>query len=286
MRRAVGAGGSSPYPLGRRLVRGFWRVVGSRPQKSSRVRFATIGGCRFKRISFGDSWMASRVERNLERFADVALFPALIARYEGEIWVDYVQGRRPGGADPGFVALLADFFATLYRRAPRRMRLAETSAPARLERDLRFLGRVGVIRETLAAELRSTAARLAPDEVWVGFDYLDPVLKNFVLVSGTDRLCAVDVEALCDDELLGTGVARALARWAEPHREALLDRVLSDGTPDFGRYFGYVELSFTAAYTALMVLERKWKFVEPERFELLARDRAGAPSARLDAPRP
>jgi hypothetical protein len=44
--------------------------------------------------------------------------------------------------------------------------------------------------------------------------------------------------------------------------------VLRDGTPDFGRYFGYVELSFAAAYTALMVLERKWKFVEPARLEL------------------
>ena len=259
--------GSSPYPLGRRLVRGFWRLLGSRPQKSSRARFATIGGRRFKRIHFGDSWIASQVERNLESFADLALFPPLVARYEGEIWVDYVEGRRPEGDDPRFVELLADFFATLYRRGPRRMRLAETGAPARLERDLRFLGRVGVISETLAAELQRTGARLAPDEVWVGFDYFDPVLKNFVLVPGGERLCAVDVEALCGDEVIGTGVARALARWAEPHREALLDRVLRDGTPDFGPYFRFVELSFTAAYTALMVLERKWKFVEPARFE-------------------
>jgi hypothetical protein len=260
--------GASPYPLGRRLVRGFWRLLGSRPQKSSRARFATIGGRRFKRIHFGDSWIASKVERHLESFADVALFPPLIARYESEIWVDYVEGSRPRGDDPRFVELLADFFAVLYRRAPRRMRLAETGAPARLDRDLRFLGSVGVVSETLAAELRRTAERLAPDEVWVGFDYLDPVLKNFVVVSGSGRLCAVDVEGLCGDEMLGTGVARALARWAEPHREALLARVLRDGTPDFGRYFGYVELSFAAAYTALMVLERKWKFVEPARLEL------------------
>ena len=248
-------------------MRGFWRAIGSRPQKSSKVRFATIGGHRFKRIIFGDSGMASRVERNLESFADLALFPPLVTRYESEVWVDYVRGRRPSGDDPTFVALLADFFATLYRRAPRRVRLADTAAPARLERDLRFLGDVGVVSETLAAELRGTAARLAPEEVWVGFDYVDPVLKNFVVTSEGGGIRAVDVEALCDDELLGTGVARALARWAEPHREALLDRVLGGETPDFGRYFAYVELSFTAAYTALMVLERKWKFVEPARFE-------------------
>lgn len=261
------AWGSSPYPLGRRLVRSFWRLLGSRPQKSSRARFATIGGGRFKRVSFGDSWIASKVEHSLQSFADVALFPPLIARYEAEIWVDYVEGRRPRGDDPRFVELLAEFFATLYRRAPRLVRLAETGAPVRLERDLRFLERVGVIGETLAADLGRTAARLAPDEVWVGFDYVDPVLKNFVVVPGGERLCAVDVEALSGDEILGTGVARALARWAEPHREALLDRILSDGSPDFGPYFGYVELSFTAAYTALMVLERKWRFVEPARFE-------------------
>src|SRR5262245_8072131 len=188
----VRAWGSSPYPVGRRLVRGFWRLVGSRPQKASRARFASIGGRRFKRILFGDSWTASKVERNLESFADVALFPPLIARYEGEIWVDYVEGSRPRGDDPHFVPLLAAFFATLHRRAPRRMRLAETGAPARLERDLRFLGSVGVISETLAAELRRTAARLSPDEVWVGFDYFDPVLKNFVVVPGGERLCAVD----------------------------------------------------------------------------------------------
>jgi hypothetical protein len=228
----------------------------------------TIGERRFKRIIFGDSWMAAKVERNLEKFSDVALFPPLIARYENEIWVDYVQGTRPDGDGSGIVERVADFFATLYRRAPRRMRLAETGAPARLERDLRFLGNVGVISEALAAELGRTAARLAPDEAWVGFDYSDPVLKNFVVVSEGKRLCAVDVEGLCDDELLGTGVARALARWAEPHREALLGRILSDGTPAFGRYFAYVELSFAAAYTALMVFERKWKFVEPARFEL------------------
>ena len=231
----------------------------------------TIGERRFKRVIFGDSWMARKVELNLEKFADVALFPPLIARYESEIWVDYVQGTRPNGDDPGFIELLADFFATLYRRAPRRMRLAETGAPARLERDLRFLGDVGVISEALAAELGRTAARLAPDEAWVGFDYSDPVLKNFVVVAEGKRLCAVDVEALCDHELLGTGVARALARWAEPHREALLSRIVSDRTPDFRRYFAYVELSFTAAYTALMVFERKWKFVEPARFELFQR---------------
>lgn len=260
----------SPYPLGRRLVRGFWRLAGTRPQKSSRARFVSLGERRIKRIVFGDSWMASKVERNLESFADVALFPPLIARYENEIWVDYVQGARPAGDDAGFVELLADFFATLYRRAPRRMRLAETGAPARLERALRFLGNVGVLSEALAAELVGTAARLAPDEAWVGFDYCDPVLKNFVVAEGA-RLCAVDVEGLCDDELLGTGVARALARWADPHREALLERILSAGTPDFGRYFPYVELSFTAAYTMLMVFERKWKFVEPARFELFRR---------------
>lgn len=231
------------------------------------MRFATVGGHRFKRIIFGDSWMASRVERNLDSFADTALFPPLVARYENEIWVDYVRGTRPSGDDAGFVELLADFFATLYRRAPRRMRLADTAVPARLERDLRFLGNVGVIGETHAAELRRTAARLAPEEVWVGFDYVDPVLKNFVVTPEGGGMRAVDVEALCDDELLGTGVARALARWAEPHRPVLLERVMRGEAPDFGRYFGYVELSFTAAYTALMVLEQKWKYVEPARFE-------------------
>lgn len=227
----------------------------------------TIGDRRFKRVIFGDSWMASEVERNLERFADVALFPPLLARYEREIWVDFVPGTRPNPDDPGVVELVANFFATLYRRDSRCLPLAETRAPMRLERDLRFLGHAGIVGERVASELEGAAARLAPDRAWVGFDYSDPVLKNFVLASGRERLCAVDVEALWGEQLIGTGVAKALARWAEPHRESLLSRVLRDGTPDFGRYFAYVELSFAAAYTALMVLERKWKFVEPSRFD-------------------
>ena len=147
------------------------------------------------------------------------------------------------------------------------MATADSGFVQELNRDLSFLRKVGVLSEAAASELDPAVERLAPEAVWVGFDYVDPVLKNFVMAADDGRICAIDIESLVDGQLLGTGVAKALLRWMEPHRAVFLDALDGLGAPDFRSYLPFVELSFLASYTKFMFLEKKWRKIDPKRFE-------------------
>ena len=243
------------------------RLYGTRLQKSQSVYFVTINGNRFKRIILRDSYLASEIERNLESFGSSDHFPALVARYEHEIWVEYIEGSRVEAADETIVGQIADLYAEVYARASRRVPIADAPFLPRIQRDVQFLERVGVLSRTAGRDLDAAAERLAPDSVWVGFDYTDPVLKNFVIASDDGRICAIDVESLVSDQLVGTGFAKACTRWMEPHRKAFLERLRRPSVPDFSEYAPFVELSFLATYTKLMFLEKKWRNVDPARFD-------------------
>ena len=256
--------GTSAYRRFRYLLS---RLYGTRLQKSQSVYFVTINGNRFKRIVLRDSHLASEIERNLESFGSSDHFPTLVARYEHEIWVEYIEGTRVETSDENVIGQLADLYAEVYARASRTVPIAEAPFLPRLRRDLRFLERVGVLSRGVGRNLEAAAERLAPDSVWVGFDYTDPVLKNFVIASDDGRLCAIDVESLLPDQLIGTGFAKACARWMEPQRKAFLERLMRPSVPDFSAYTPFVELVFVAAYTKLMFLEKKWRNVDPARFE-------------------
>ena len=117
-----------------------------------------------------------------------------------------------------------------------------------------------------------SALPLAPDQVWVGFDYTDPVLKNFVAAADDGRICAIDVESLEADQLIGFGVAKALLRWMEPDRDVFLAHLAATRCPNFQPHFDFVELSFLAWYTKLMVLEEKWTRIELSHFDRFRRD--------------
>jgi len=264
----------SPRQLGVRAFRKrlryyVSRLYGARLQKSQRMKFVDFDGCRYKRVILRDSYLAAKIETALESFGASAHLPPLAARYENEIWSEYVPGRALNPRDGADLAALAELFAAFYSRS-RPVDLAATQFPYQLWSDLRFLQRVGVIDAPLHAALSRLAERARPARGWVGFDYNDAVSKNFIIRADDGRACAVDVESLQPDMLIGWGLAKAKVRWLGASTDAFLKQVVDAGSPDFREYFHYLELSFLARWTKLGFMERKWKYVQPELLEALA----------------
>lgn len=256
------------YSLKRRTGTWLKRMFGTQMLKSQDLRFVTINGRRFKRLILHDSYLAAGIERNLEAFGESAHFPRLVVRHENEIWVEFVEGAPLRSVDDEAVARLAAFYAAIYaQRPPRQVATDESPFLGHVERNLRFLNQVGVLGDEAYGQLAAVAKRLVPPRVWVGFDYVDPVLKNFVLTGDGAQLCAIDVESLADDQLIGTGVAKAFVHWLEPHRHAFLEQLANHEVPDFQSYFGFVELAFLARWTKTKFLTGKWKFVDGGLFE-------------------
>lgn len=255
------------YSLKRRFNTWLRGLFGTQLLKSQDLRFVTINGQRFKRLILRDSFLAAEIERQLESFGANDFFPALVTRYENEVWVQFVDGERLVEVDERALASIADFYAAVYRRRPRPVAMADLPYMHRIDQNLRFLGQVGVLSDAARRDLEAVARRLAPEQVWIGFDYVDPVLKNFVIARDDGRLCAIDVESLADEQLIGTGVAKACVHWLEPFRDVFLERLAGAGVPDFQAYFRFVELAFVARWTKTKFLTQKRKFVQPERFD-------------------
>ena len=256
----------SPFLLKR--VRYFLsRLFGIRLQKAKSLHFVTINGRCFKRLILCDSYLASTIERNLEYFKGSEHFPALATCYEREIWVDFIDGLPLKVVDEEVVKKMADFYATVYARQSRCVDAAESLFPHRLHRDLLFLRHIGVFSDDLHCVLDAVASRLLPKKLWIGFDYTDPVLKNFVILKESGRVCAVDVEGLADNQLIGMGVAKACLRWLDPYRSLFLEHLTRENVPDFQSDFPFIELCFLAKWTKRAFFEQKWKIIDPSLFE-------------------
>lgn len=252
----------------KRRARYLWsRLFGTRLQKSQRIYFVRFGEHRLKRVILRDSHLSAEIERSHAAFGESDRFPPLVARYENELWVEFLEGEPIRRVDDTVAAAMADFYAEVYGRRPREEKPTESPFPRQLERDLDFLRRVGVLSGPVHRDLRASLPDRVPERLWIGFDYTDAVAKNFVLAPESGRVKAVDVECLVQDELLGVGLAKALARWLEPHRERVLGALRESSCPPFHEYLPFVELVFLARWTKMGFLERKWKYVSPERFE-------------------
>jgi hypothetical protein len=255
-------------PLGRRVRYALSRLAGTRLQKSQKIYLVDNGGARFKRIVLHDAHLAARIAHSLEGFGPSPWLPGLVACYEREVWIDYITGQTVTAANEEFVTRLAAFYGHLYARAPLALSGPGSVWVDRVDRDLHFLRKTDVIDQQLHADLVARLPALVPQQMWTGYDYLDPVLKNFV--DGEDgQLYAIDVESLEPAQLLGLGVAKACARWMAPYRSAFFDALRRTTAPDIFPYFGFVELVFISSYTKLMYLEKKWKNVDVARFEHL-----------------
>ena len=260
------------FRLLRRLRYLVSRLFGNRLQNSQRTSFETLNGRRFKRLILRDTALATELERNLEAFHDSPHFPSVAIRYEHELWLDYVEGSPIVQPDTRVVEKIADFYAATYSRSARRVDVADTPFVPRLQRDLRFLNRVGILSDAAYRDLGAAVERLVPDRVWVGFDYTDAVLKNFIVTDADGLVCGIDAESLRTDQLIGTGVANALARWLGTFQDRFLQRLFRDEIPDFRPYLPFVELCYASAWTKMYFFEKKWKRIEPSIFE---RFRAG-----------
>lgn len=245
-------------------LRHWWRSP--RLGKSQRRAFVRIGRGHYKRLRYADAHLAAEIEHSLVAFGPSPHLPELVARHENELWVRFIDGERLAEprAEPA-LAQFAGFFAHLYARAPSRVPLAETGLPYRAASDLAFLGETGVLANGDARRLAAIAERLAPEALWLGFDYVDPVLKNFVRTpEGT--LVAVDVESLHRARPLGTGLAHAGIHWLGDDARTLAAAVVERGAPDFLGAFAYVRLCVLAGWTKRKLLQGKTRFIEPARF--------------------
>jgi hypothetical protein len=248
---------------------GYWmsRLGGTRLQKAKSLHFVTINGQQFKRLILSDSYLAFEIEQNLECFRGSGLFPNVVIRYEREIWVEFVTGHFIREIDEPLVEKVAMFYSRLYSEAPRLMETNKTIFPDRLDRDLHFLNQIGILSNGLLVKIREAVEILQPTHCWIGYDYTDPVKKNFVLNPQTQLLCAVDVEGLVNEHLIGMGAAKALVRWLNPFKNEFLRLLVTKGVPDIQAYYGFIELCFLAQWTKRAFFERDWKGIHPAYFE-------------------
>lgn len=257
---------SSPFRL-KRLRYLLSRIGGTRLQKDKQLHFVTTNGHRYKRMVLGDSFLAAEFERSLLVFDGSSHFPALVTRYDRELWVEFIVGTPATEGTADIAKKLADFYAVVYGRHSRQVDSADSPYPGELARDLRFLQQVGVLSVPVHDDLAVAAERLTPPQLWVGFDYSDPVLKNFVLRGETGELCAVDVDGLAADQLIGMGLNKARRRWLEPYEGEFFERLFAGDVPDFRPYLPFLELCFLVRWFKRSYFEHKWKVIEPALFE-------------------
>lgn len=249
----------------RRLLDWFRSRVLAAATKSQRAFFVTINGHLYKRVVLGDSRQAAEVAGAIEDYRHCVGLPELVLAHESEVWVRFIEGRKPDPSRDSDWRALNSFFAALYASGSYQVDLADTPIHERLLIDLGFLCDSGVLDRDQQKTLAQTAERLRPRRIWLGADYVDPVLKNFVV--NEQGLFAIDIESLHSNVALGTGVAKSGLHWLKEDRQRFYERLLSrSGVPDLRPQQDYVELSFLAGWTKRKLLTGKWSRVQVERF--------------------
>ena len=257
---------NSPFFL-KRVKYFLSRLFGTRLQKAKGIHFVKVNGHQFKRLILCDSFLASELEQHLETFREDGYFPPLVARYEHELWLEYVEGVPIRSVDEEFVFKIAEFYASVYGKASRLANSKELPFLGKLIQDLRFLHQINVLTTDVFRDLQVAAHELIPEQMWVGHEYTDPVLKNFILRNENEKICVVDVDGLSRNQLLGIGVAKACVRWLGPYQELFFSSLASHGAPDFQKYFRFVQLCFLAKWMKRAYLEHDWKVIDATLFE-------------------
>jgi hypothetical protein len=229
-----------------------WRGAGE--LKRHRVELLEVDGRRCKRVQFDSEVIAVQVAQSLHALAGLDRFPALLDQAGSELLVDYIPGplARASRDEPELLAL----FSELYAAPTIRVGLAASGLLPRLAEDLAFLVERGWIEAGLAERLLAAAEARAPTGLWTGHDYIDPVLKNFVLRADS-RAIAIDIEALVSDQPLGGGLAKARLRWLRSDPGRVFDAVEAAGGPNLAEQYRLVELCFLASYFRQKIIQRK-----------------------------
>jgi len=273
----TGASGKSANPWWRRLHHAGQALLGRQRHKSNETRFVEFGGLRCKQVAFPDSAEARRVESMLREFEESGLFPGFVFRLESTLWVRFVDGRAPRADNPRDVDAAGRFFVGLYRARPVERRLADTDLHPRLIAKLRMLGEAGRLDDARIEALETLAEKLRPESVWTGPDYIDALAKNFIIAehprgdrAGDDSYSVgIDIEALRDGELLGTGLAKACHRWLGEAADQFVDALAAEGGPDLRPQYAYTRLQFLAGYGVQNLMRGKPGRIRAEAFDKL-----------------
>ena len=229
--------------------------------KTQRVYFVDINGRRYKRVVFSDGFRAWQIQKGLETFSGLGHFPRLIAWHENELLLEFIEGEPFDAKRPEHLERLSEFFADLYHKDMREISFESSGLAQHLQTDLRFLSDSDVIDSDTEQRLLDLADSLQPDMILFGWDYDDPVEKNFLIAK--QKLVTIDVEALKADAVLGVGLAKAQLHWLdETGLNSLLDRIQAQGGPDIRPQMDYIALSFRAAWAKRKVLQGKRNFIE------------------------
>jgi len=252
---------SLPRRLYFALLRRLLAVFGKRQS----VHFVPLNNKRYKRVVFGDSYEAAKVEHALDCEPGRNRFPALIHRHENELLLAFVDGRRfePERADDRL--RLAAFYGELYAQGAA---LRDSAGMGRrFAVDLEFLVDAGVVTSVVADRLQQRVNRLRPGQITFGLDYVDPVAKNFVIGTG-ERLYAIDVESLRSNVALGSGVAKAQIHWLAPDWKAEFVAGIERASGiSISQQFPYIDLCYQVGWLKRKALQGKLKTAH---LELLA----------------
>lgn len=266
-------------PLIQRLGRWADTALRRRWVKRQRVYLVEIGSLRVKRIEMLDSARAESREIALRSLAGRGVSPALIVRHHADLWVEYVEGAKVGTQDADLPERLAALLGGLYQTATTTSPTAGAFGADAVRADLELLARSGALARHTADSAAALIDPLVPPAVWVGCDHTDLLVKN-MLRRDDGSLCLIDVESLVTGEAVGTGFAKACARWIGPRRDGFIAALRAQpGIPDFLSYFPYLEIRFLASWSKRSLLLDKPKLVQPALFdEWIARNsRATAP---------
>lgn len=224
-------------------------------RRRQRVRFVRVNGRDFKRVICADRPRASAIAGTLEAFGPSPHLPRLIWTCEREVWVTRVPGRPFAASDGSALSRIHELYATFYGHRAYRMPVGETPFPQRLHRDLRVLYEIGAIDPDAFDRLAAWADALTPSEVWLGFDYMDARLENFVW-STAGPAVGIDVENVTADTLLGCGLASARMHWADSNGPALGAILSRAELAHVAPAFPFAELAYRAQTVKRRLLKK------------------------------
>lgn len=230
------------YGLKKRVARGVKRLLGTWRRKQYDIRIVSVEGrARYKKIVFQSARRAGEVHATLTGFGASRHFPAPVSLERETLTVDFVPGKSIPVVDEAMLPRLSDFYAHVYRRDAQQQPLTQTWT--RLEQNLRRLQELQVIADSTEGRVLAHARMLAPEQVWIGYDYTDPISNNLIISEHDGCICAIDVKNLRAQTLIGQGIAKARSRWlVDAWQRDFFQQLQARGAPDFESYFPFVQL--------------------------------------------
>lgn len=259
-------------PLHRRSsrLRRWLRRARHRLVNTHTVRLLDLGGYPCKRISFHDSWLAEQAATSLKALRGTKLCPELLAHFEHQVYVEWVEGVPIEAFAESHVPRLVEFFTALHALRSETRETSSLPIQGELELNLAFLRNVSVLSDDCAQDLSRTVSALAPERLRVGFEYTDPLPRNFVERPNGD-LVAIDIESIEPGVVQGTGLAKVLAQSGDAFRERLFAQLRDTGRGELAEALPFVELAFLADWMKYAFLKGRAKIIDAGRFERFRR---------------